>query len=256
VCATHGFDNINSNLAFDPRGGSFSNSSVDSEHNATSSKDTGSLGSNTFMCNCSSFSNNSNNSWFACNPSSTSFSSTLDTSDTATTSNHSNHAFDPGGVPFNSSLPSLCAQHTSSTDLSSNSNTSSNSSHTANISNDCGDHVFDPGGAPFDSNLTSLCAPHSLDNCKLVFDPSSIPFISSKSFHATSTNHSCDRSMTPSGNKATETDNKAVTPHHCLNALSRQPFQPSFSTAQPPHSTHEHTFKALLLLQMCQNIEI
>jgi hypothetical protein len=61
------------------------------------------LSSNTLTYDCGSFSDNSNGSWFTCDPSGASFSNALDHADATTTSD--DHIFDPGGVPSHSDLP-------------------------------------------------------------------------------------------------------------------------------------------------------
>jgi hypothetical protein len=182
--ATHGFDNSNRNLAFDPGGSPLSNSSVESERNAISNADASSLGSNTLAYDRGGFSNNSNGSWLVCDPGGARFSNALDHADATTASDHGDHIFDPGGVPFHSGLPSSRVRHNG-----------------GNLK-----LVFDPGGDHFhgSNDLTSLRAPHDIGDCNRVYDPGGIPFVSSKSFRATSTNHDRDRSTTPSGNKATD----------------------------------------------------
>jgi hypothetical protein len=134
VCATHGLDNSNRNLAFNPGGSPLSNSSVESKCNAISNTDASSLGSNTLMYDRSGFSDNSNSSWLMCNPGGTHFSNTLDHTDATTTSDHSDHIFDPSSVHSHSGLPS------------------------SRVPQSIINHnlVFDPGGDPVNSYIDSI----------------------------------------------------------------------------------------------------
>jgi hypothetical protein len=176
---------ISFNIIFDPGGSPLNNNSVNSEHNAISNMDTG----NTFIYDPGGCNINSN---LIFDLGSNLFNS----------SNFSSNSFmyDPGSTGFSNTLDNGTAMTTSNHHK----------------------HVFNPGGDHFhgSSDLMSSHVPHSSANCNLVFDPSGNPFNSSNLSHVTSTNQSCDHSMTPFDNKVTELDSEGATSPHCPIALS------------------------------------
>jgi hypothetical protein len=204
--ASHSFG-ILDNFVHDPESNPFNRFTVDFKPNPSS------LSSSKLTYEHGGFSGNSNSNWFVCDPGGTRFGNTLDHADATTASDHGDHIFDPGGVPFHSGLPSSRVRHNG-----------------GNLK-----LVFDPGGDHFhgSNDLISLRAPHDIGDCNRVYNPGGIPFVSSKSFRATSTNHDRDRSTTSSSNKATKSDDKAATPCYRLTALSRRRFNSLSSSRHP-----------------------